>query len=162
MVTDAALNADGAAALAEGGRLPLPWLAEPLHQALTQGRSHALLLQGPAGVGQFDLALLLAQAWLCEARSSTDQPGCGRCASCHLLRSRSHPDFQVLLPEALREALGFGAMEAEGRARPRPRPARPSPAARSRSRRSARCCRSRRSARRAARPRWSWCTRRRR
>ncbi|OWQ92109.1 DNA polymerase III subunit delta' [Roseateles aquatilis] len=114
MVTETTLGAEGAAALAEGGRLPLPWLAGPLHQALTQGRSHALLLQGPAGVGQFDLALLLAQAWLCEGRASSDQPGCGRCASCHLLRARSHPDFQVLLPEALREPLGFGAMEAEG------------------------------------------------
>ena len=89
MVTDTSLDADGVAALAEGGRLPLPWLAGPLHQALTQGRSHALLLQGPSGVGQFDLALLLAQAWLCEARTAADQPGCGRCASCHLLRSRS-------------------------------------------------------------------------
>ncbi|MDH0867698.1 DNA polymerase III subunit delta' [Mitsuaria sp. GD03876] len=113
MVT-AAIGADEGAALADGGQLPLPWLAAPLHQALTQGRSHALLLQGPAGVGQFDLALLLAQAWLCEGRAGTDQPGCGRCPSCHLLRSRSHPDFQVLLPEALREPLGFGAMEAEG------------------------------------------------
>ncbi|WAC70916.1 DNA polymerase III subunit delta' [Roseateles sp. SL47] len=102
------------AALARDGQLPLPWLAAPLQQALTQGRSHALLLQGPAGVGQFDLALLLAQAWLCESRAAPDQPGCGRCASCHLLRSRSHPDFQVLLPEALREPLGFGAQDAEG------------------------------------------------
>ena len=114
MVSESSVTADGAAALANGGQLPLPWLAAPLHQALTQGRSHALLLQGPAGVGQFDLALLLAQAWLCEARPAPDQPGCGRCASCHLLRSRSHPDFQVLLPDALREPLGFGAMDAEG------------------------------------------------
>ncbi|MBO9687788.1 DNA polymerase III subunit delta' [Roseateles chitosanitabidus] len=115
MVSESAISggADTEVALADGGALPLPWLAGPLHQALTQGRSHALLLQGPAGVGQFDLALLLAQAWLCEARTSTDQPGCGRCASCHLLRSRSHPDFQVLLPDALREPLGFGAMEGE-------------------------------------------------
>ena len=100
--------------VSEDGALPLPWLQAPLQQALTQGRSHALLLQGPAGVGQFDLALLLAQAWLCEARADVAQPGCGRCASCHLLRARSHPDFLVLLPEALREPLGFGAAEGEG------------------------------------------------
>lgn len=111
MVT--AVDDDGIG-LADGGQLPLPWLAAPLRQALTQGRSHALLLQGPAGVGQFDLALLLAQAWLCEARAGDDQPGCGRCPSCHLLRSRSHPDFQVLMPDALREPLGFGAMDGEG------------------------------------------------
>ena len=114
MVSNAAIDADGVTALAENGQLPLPWLGEPLRRALTQGRSHALLLQGPAGVGQFDLALLLAQAWLCEARTGDDQPGCGQCASCRLLRARSHPDFQVLLPEALREPLGFGALDAEG------------------------------------------------
>ncbi len=115
MVTAAVSDDTGdITALARDGQLPLPWLAGPLQQALTQGRSHALLLQGPAGVGQFDLALLLAQAWLCEQRTAPEQPGCGRCASCHLLRSRSHPDFMVVLPEALREPLGFGAMEAEG------------------------------------------------
>ncbi|SEK26276.1 DNA polymerase-3 subunit delta' [Roseateles sp. YR242] len=111
--------------LAANGQLPLPWLAAPLQQALTQGRSHAMLLQGPAGVGQFDLALLLAQAWLCEGRAAPDQPGCGQCASCRLLHSRSHPDFQVLLPEALREPLGFGAMDAEG-AEPKASKAKPS------------------------------------
>ncbi len=115
MVTAARAPAasDEPTALAQDGALPLPWLETPLRQALTQGRSHALLLQGPAGVGQFDLAILLAQAWLCESRSGPDQPGCGHCASCHLLRSGSHPDFQILLPDALKEALGYGAAEGE-------------------------------------------------
>ena len=125
MVTAVSDSDSDIASLAADGQLPLPWLAAPLHQALTQGRSHALLLQGPAGVGQFDLALLLAQAWLCEQRATPDQPGCGRCASCRLLKSRSHPDFQVLLPEALREPLGFGALEAEG-AEPKASKAKPS------------------------------------
>ena len=82
----------------------LPWLALPLSQALATSHSHALLVQGPAGVGQFDLALALAQAWLCEA-PQTDSPrqgwACLSCASCKLFSSRTHPDFQLLLPEAL-------------------------------------------------------------
>jgi DNA polymerase-3 subunit delta' len=94
----------------------LPWLAEPLSQALATARSHALLVQGPAGVGQFDLALLLAQAWLCEAQPLSDQhrpgPACGHCASCLLFQSHTHPDFQLLLPDALRESLGW-ALDAE-------------------------------------------------
>lgn len=91
----------------------LPWLATPLQQALAHARSHALLVQGPAGVGQFDLALLLAQAWLCEDRQP-DQPACGHCGSCKLFHSRTHPDFQILLPDALREPLGWAAEEGEG------------------------------------------------
>ncbi len=97
--------------------LSLPWLAGPLHRALTTARSHALLVQGPAGVGQFDLALLLAQSWLCETPLSAGPDSgraCGLCASCKLFHSRTHPDFLLLLPEALREPLGWGGQEAEG------------------------------------------------
>jgi len=84
----------------------LPWLEEPLHRALTTARSHALLVQGPEGVGQLDLALLLAQSWLCEAPEA-DGRACGKCPSCHLFKARTHPDFQLLVPEALRESLGL-------------------------------------------------------
>lgn len=101
-------------AAVQEGQSQLPWLAEPLRQALASARSHALLVQGPAGVGQFDLALLLAQAWLCEAPlADADAGACGRCPSCHLFHSHTHPDFQLLVPEALREQLGWGAAEAE-------------------------------------------------
>ncbi|WP_372527690.1 DNA polymerase III subunit delta' [Piscinibacter sp.] len=91
------------------GALPLPWLAEPLRQALATQRAHALLIQGPQGVGQFDLALTLAQAWLCEAAQG-ERP-CGVCASCRLVQSHSHPDLLVLLPEALREPLGWASLD---------------------------------------------------
>jgi DNA polymerase-3 subunit delta' len=37
-----------------------------------------------------------------------DRP-CGRCASCRLHAARSHPDLLVLVPEALRDALGWDA-----------------------------------------------------
>jgi DNA polymerase-3 subunit delta' len=89
----------------------LPWLAAPLQQTLREQRSHALMVHGPSGVGQFELALGLAQGWLCEAESSSANPSplrpCGRCAACHLVRARSHPDLLVLVPEALRAALGW-------------------------------------------------------
>lgn len=87
------------------GALPLPWLAEPLAQALRTQHGHALLIHGPQGIGQFEMALSLAQAWLCEARSA-DQ-ACGHCAACHLVQARVHPDLLVLLPEALAESMGW-------------------------------------------------------
>ncbi|HEY9022955.1 MAG TPA: DNA polymerase III subunit delta', partial [Burkholderiaceae bacterium] len=89
------------------GAIPLPWLAEPLQRALREQRSHALLVHGPSGVGQFELALGLAQGWLCEAAEDGAPRPCGRCAACHLVRARSHPDLLVLVPEALRAALGW-------------------------------------------------------
>lgn len=88
------------------GALPLPWLGPLLKQTLQQ-RAHALLLQGPQGVGQFEMALTLAQAWLCEGASG--RTPCGVCASCHLVQAHSHPDLLVLLPEVLQESLGWGA-----------------------------------------------------
>jgi DNA polymerase-3 subunit delta' len=90
------------------GALPLPWLEAPVRQALATQRAHALLIHGPQGVGQFELAITLAQAWLCEAASADERP-CGHCASCKLVQSHSHPDLLVLLPEALREPLGWSS-----------------------------------------------------
>ena len=96
---------------------PLPWLEAPLRQALRASRDHPLLLvHGPEGVGQFELALELARAWLCEAEVG-ERP-CGHCASCHLVDAHSHPDLLVLLPEALQEPLGWArdaSDEGEGR-----------------------------------------------
>ncbi len=103
----------------------LPWLQAPLTDALARARSHALLVQGPAGVGQLELAVKLAQSWLCEARAE-GEPACGHCASCKLFASGTHPDFQLLLPEALdaaaRESLGLPFEEPDapkaGKAKP--------------------------------------------
>jgi DNA polymerase-3 subunit delta' len=90
------------------GALPLPWLGPLLQRALQGPQAHALLLHGPQGVGQFELALTIAQAWLCErADRPSSEPPCGVCASCRLVQSHSHPDLLVLLPEALREPLGW-------------------------------------------------------
>ena len=94
------------------GALPLPWLAPVLEQTLRSQHAHALLVQGPQGVGQFELAMTLAQAWLCEAGQGAARP-CGVCASCRLVQAHSHPDLLVLMPEALQQTLGWGATDAD-------------------------------------------------
>ncbi|MFT7723968.1 MAG: DNA polymerase III subunit delta' [Roseateles sp.] len=99
--------------------LDLPWLQAPLADALARARSHALLVQGPAGVGQLELAVALAQSWLCEA-AAAGQPACRQCPGCRLFASGTHPDFQLLLPEALeapaRESLGLPFEEPDAKA----------------------------------------------
>jgi DNA polymerase-3 subunit delta' len=93
----------------------LPWLVEPLRSTLATQNAHALLLHGPSGVGQFELALALAQAWLCEdLMIALPQRPCERCASCRLVQAHSHPDLLVLIPEAMRETLGWGSAAGEG------------------------------------------------
>ncbi len=89
----------------------LPWLAPALARGLAL-RAHALLLHGPGQVGQLELGLALARGWLCEtAASARGEPACGQCHSCRLMDARSHPDFLLLIPQALRESLGWQAAE---------------------------------------------------
>jgi DNA polymerase-3 subunit delta' len=98
--------------------LPLPWLGQALKAALASARSHALLVQGAGGVGEFEMAVMLAQTWLCEApQRKPDAWACGRCASCLLFNAHGHPDFKLLVPEALRETLGWMPDESETVAR---------------------------------------------
>ena len=92
-----------------------PWIAGPLQRTLASSHAHALLVHGPSGVGQFELALALAAAWLCESAAvPLGERPCGACASCRLIAARSHPDLVVLVPDALREALGWNAAAGEG------------------------------------------------
>lgn len=97
------------------GAARLPWLEEPLARVLglsAQGRGHhALLVHGPAGVGQLAFALELARAWLCEAPRPQ---ACGACRGCHLVAERSHPDLRVIVPEALRGEAGLAEEAAAG------------------------------------------------
>ena len=73
-----------------------PWIARQLASLLAQ-RGHAWLLQGPSGLGQFELAEALVRAWLCD--QPTPQGACGQCASCHAIDVRAHTDLVVLMPE---------------------------------------------------------------
>ena len=68
---------------------PAPWIARQLESLLAQ-RGHAWLLQGPSGLGQFELAEALVRAWLCDA--PTPHGACGQCASCHGIDVHTHPD----------------------------------------------------------------------
>lgn len=81
-----------------------PWLQSQLTTLLAQ-RGHALLLAGPSGLGQYELALALARAWLCEQPSP--QGACGQCSACHAVDVRTHPDLFVLMPETLSLELGW-------------------------------------------------------
>ena len=90
---------------AESSNPPLaPWLQTQLESLLSQ-RGHAWLLSGPSGLGQFELALALARAWLCE--EATPQGACGHCGSCHAVDVHTHADLCMLMPETLSLALGW-------------------------------------------------------
>ncbi|WP_342593307.1 DNA polymerase III subunit delta' [Ramlibacter agri] len=81
-----------------------PWISAQLRQLLSQ-RGHAWLLHGPSGLGQYTLALGLAQAWLCDR--PTPDGACGECDSCHQVEVRSHIDLAVLMPEVQMQELGW-------------------------------------------------------
>lgn len=81
-----------------------PWLQAQLASLLTQ-RGHAWLLSGPSGLGQFELAMALARAWLCE--NPTPAGACGVCSSCHAVAVHTHADLCMLMPEALSLELGW-------------------------------------------------------
>ncbi|GAA4338980.1 DNA polymerase III subunit delta' [Variovorax defluvii] len=83
----------------------LPWLRRPLAELLRQ-RGHAWLLHGPSGLGQYELGLALAAAWLCE-RPADGQGACGHCPSCHAIAVRTHADLCVLMPEVAMQELGW-------------------------------------------------------
>jgi DNA polymerase III subunit delta' len=101
---------DDAAAMDHTDTLP-EWLAEQRKQLLALN-AHALLLHGPSGLGQYELALSLAQSWLCEQSDrAPGQSACGICASCQQVHSRVHTDLVVLMPETLMISLGWPLSE---------------------------------------------------
>ena len=73
-----------------------PWLVQQ-RQALLAQRGHAWLLQGPSGMGQFELGMSMVRAWLCEQPSA--HGACGQCTSCHSIDVHAHADLCVLMPE---------------------------------------------------------------
>jgi len=85
-----------------------PWIARQTSDLLAQ-RGHAWLLQGPSGLGQYDLALALVSAWLCE--KPTAQGACGECPSCHAVAVHTHADLAVLMPETVMIELGWPLSE---------------------------------------------------
>ena len=74
-------------------------------QALQSRRArlpHALLLAGQRGIGKFDLARAFAAALLCE-NPMPDGQACGQCLACGWQTQGNHPDFRLLVPDALGE-----------------------------------------------------------
>ncbi|MBY5991564.1 DNA polymerase III subunit delta' [Ferrimonas balearica] len=76
----------------------LPWLQPVAERWLAQRQQqrlgHALLLQGPPGVGKGEMARWIAEQLLCDLCK-----GCGQCKSCLLLAAGHHPDLYQLAPE---------------------------------------------------------------
>lgn len=76
----------------------LPWHAQAWQRLADQRASgrlpHALLLQGPVGVGKAGFGAFLAQSVLC-AEPDSSGAGCGHCRSCVQFAAGSHPDFRV-------------------------------------------------------------------
>jgi DNA polymerase III subunit delta' len=74
---------------------------------------HALLLEGPKGLGKFEFAKTLAARVLCAAslvapRDVHNLP-CGTCRSCHLFNT-FHPDFILLEPEEKSNSIKIDAV----------------------------------------------------
>ena len=87
---------------------PAPWIAAQTDTLLKQ-RGHAWLLQGPSGLGQYEMALALVRAWLCDQPS--ERGACNSCTSCHAIDVRSHTDFCILMPETVMLELGWPLSE---------------------------------------------------
>jgi DNA polymerase-3 subunit delta' len=85
-----------------------PWIAAQTQTLLNQ-RGHAWLLAGPSGLGQFDVAMALVRAWLCE--HATVHGACGHCASCHAIEVHAHADLCMLMPETVMLELGWPLSE---------------------------------------------------
>lgn len=81
----------------------LPWQADHWRHLLKLRRAgklpHALLLDGPSGMGKAYLAHLLAQSLLCQ-RPLPDSAPCGVCSGCHLYAAGTHPDVLQVRPQA--------------------------------------------------------------
>lgn len=89
---------------------PLPWQLEPwqaLQARLRAGRlPHALLLDGPAGLGKELFARLFAQAMLCLGTGPDGTP-CGHCRSCTLYLAGNHPDVTIATPAEDASVIGI-------------------------------------------------------
>jgi DNA polymerase-3 subunit delta' len=85
-----------------------PWQADDWSR-LQQLRSHwphALLLHGQAGIGKLHFAQHLAQGLLCESQQPNGEP-CGRCVACGWFSQGNHPDYRIVVPEALAAVAGM-------------------------------------------------------
>ena len=80
-----------------------PIWQQEIWRKLTQNREfrgHALLLKGKKGIGKYEFARHLAKSLLCTAPTA-EREACGKCLSCGWFEQSSHPNFYLVMPEAL-------------------------------------------------------------
>jgi DNA polymerase-3 subunit delta' len=89
-----------------------PWQADDWNrvQQLRGHWPHALLLHGQAGIGKLRFAQHLAQGLLCESVQPNGEP-CGACAACNWFVQGNHPDYRIVVPEALAAEAGVAASD---------------------------------------------------
>ena len=94
-----------------------PWQADDWNrlQQLREHWPHALLLHGQAGIGKLRFAQHLAQGLLCEAQLPNGEP-CGACAACNWFVQGNHPDYRIVVPEALAAEAGLANAAADEKA----------------------------------------------
>ncbi|MBI3900182.1 MAG: DNA polymerase III subunit delta' [Gammaproteobacteria bacterium] len=82
-----------------GYRERFPWHTTPWNLLVRDlaRLPHALLLQGPAGLGKTAFAWRLAHTLLC-AGTGVDAAACGHCGSCELFSAGTHPDLLAVSP----------------------------------------------------------------
>lgn len=87
-----------------------PWQADDWNrlQQLRGQWPHALLLHGQAGIGKLRFAQHLAQGLLCESQLANGEP-CGTCPACGWFLQGNHPDYRIVVPEALAAEAGLAA-----------------------------------------------------
>jgi DNA polymerase-3 subunit delta' len=80
----------------------LPWHEEQWQQlqlAKTNDRlPHALLLEGPKGIGISHFSQCITHNLLCQSHD-TSILSCDSCKACHLLHAGNHPDVRFIVPE---------------------------------------------------------------
>jgi len=86
--------------------LEAPWQSLQAHIAGDR-IPHALLMQGPTGLGKLALAERFAHELLC---SNPEDGPCGACHGCQLFEAGTHPDYQRIGPEEPGKAIKVDAI----------------------------------------------------
>jgi len=72
-------------------------LVERFRRILGSGKlASTYLFVGPAGIGKRRFALELAHSLLCTERPEAELDPCGKCESCRMFATGSHPDLEVV------------------------------------------------------------------
>ena len=87
-----------------------PWQHEQwnsfLHMSASDSLPHAILLNGPEGVGKHHFARNLAAAILCKQPIESGS-ACGQCKHCLLMEANTYPDFMHVLPDEEKNSISI-------------------------------------------------------